>query len=444
MLSEPNKGQVQTTDFDIGNLQCEDPDLKHVIKWVQEGTQPNWGEISHLSETCKFFWVRFESLEYRDNILYYVHDDWEKKYRIVIPKVLVGKVLSLLHNNVTGGHLGIKKTLSKVRERYFWYRMSTDTRHWCVTCDICESRKSPNRRIRAPLQKYVVGAPLERVAIDIIGPLPKSNKGNLYILVMGDYFTKWVDAVPIRNQKASTVAQKLVDRIISIFGAPMQIHSDQGRSFESDVFQEMCKIFGIEKTRTTPYRPQSDGLVERANRTIENMLASFVSQNQKDWDEYLPLLMLAYRSAQHEATGVSPCQMMLGRHVSLPADLVLGRAEPENSLNMSEYAYKLSQTLEQIHNFARSKIEIASEKMLREYNSKINFNVYTEGDAVWYYAHNVSKLGSPKLQCHWVGPYTVVKRINSIIYKIRKAKGKPKVVHYNLLKPYKGINMPSL
>lgn len=108
----------------------------------------------------------------------------------------------------------------------------------------------------------------------------------------------------------------------------MQMHSDQGRAFESNVFQEMCKIFRIEKTRTTPYIPQSDGLVERANRTIENMLASFVSQNQKDWDEYLLLLMLAYRSAQHKATGISPCKMMLGRHVSLPADLVLGRAEP--------------------------------------------------------------------------------------------------------------------
>lgn len=133
MSSEPDKGQVQTIDFDIGKMQCEDPDLKNVIKWVQEGTQPNWGDISHLSEACTFYWVRFEYLEYRDNILYYVYDDWEKKYCTVIPRVLVGKVLTLLHNNVTVAHLGIK-TLSKGRERYFWYKMRADTRHWCVTC----------------------------------------------------------------------------------------------------------------------------------------------------------------------------------------------------------------------------------------------------------------------------------------------------------------------
>lgn len=132
MSSEPDKGQVQTIDFDIGKMQCEDPDLKNVIKWVQEGTQPNWGDISHLSEACTFYWVRFEYLKYRDNILYYVYDDWEKTYCTVIPRVLVGKVLTLLHNNVTVAHLGIK-TLSKGRERYFWYKMRADTRHWCVT-----------------------------------------------------------------------------------------------------------------------------------------------------------------------------------------------------------------------------------------------------------------------------------------------------------------------
>ena len=305
-----------------------DSDLKHVIEWLTKGIQPDWGEISHLSECCKFYWVRFDSLEYIDNVLYHIPENSNEKYQIVVPKKLVGIVLTQLHNSITGGHLGTKKTLSKVKDRYFWYRMSRDTKLWCSVCDVCASRKSPNRKIKAPLQKYIVGVPMERVAIDIMGPLPKSNKGNSYILAIGDYFSKWVDAIPIRNQKANTVAQKLVDRIVSIFGVPMQLHSDQGRMFESDVFQEMCKILGIEKTRTTPYHPQSDGMVERANRTIENMLSAFVSENQKDWDEYLPLLMLAYRSSIHEATGVSPCEMMFGRHISLPIDLLLGRLEP--------------------------------------------------------------------------------------------------------------------
>lgn len=108
----------------------------------------------------------------------------------------------------------------------------------------------------------------------------------------------------------------------------MQIHSDQGQTFESEVFKEICQILGIDKTRTTPYRPQSDGMIERANRTIENMLATFVSKNQKDWDDLIPLLMLAYRSATHEATRVSPNEMVFGRSATLPVDLVLGRPDP--------------------------------------------------------------------------------------------------------------------
>lgn len=108
-----------------------------------------------------------------------------------------------------------------------------------------------------------MGAPLERLAIDIMGPLPLTKKKNSYLMVAGDCFTKWIDAIPIKNQKAHTIVQKLM----TIFGVPMEIHSDQGRSFESKIFKEMCQILGIEKTQTTSYRPQSDGMIERANRT---------------------------------------------------------------------------------------------------------------------------------------------------------------------------------
>ena len=140
----------------------------------------------------------------------------------------------------------------------------------------------------------------------------------------------------------------------------MQIHSDQGQTFESDVFKEMCRILGIEKTRTTPYRPQSDGMIERANRTIENMLSAFVDENQKNWDDLIPLLMLAYRSSVHESTGVSPNEMVFGHSVILPVDLVFGRTNPEKCeyhLN-SEYARNLVLKIEKIHEFAREKLQI--------------------------------------------------------------------------------------
>ena len=141
--------------------------------------------------------------------------------------------------------------------------------------------------------------------------------------------TRWTEAFAMKNIEAVTVADLLVKEFICRYGIPRQIHSDQGRQFESEVFQQMCLLFDIDKTKSTAYHPQSNGLVERFNRTLLNMLTKFVSSDQRDWDQKLPLLMLAYRSSEHESTGYSPNKMMLGRETELPADLLYG-PPPEN------------------------------------------------------------------------------------------------------------------
>ena len=155
----------------------------------------------------------------------------------------------------------------------------------------------------------------------------------------------------MRNQEATHIAEKLVNRVISIFGVPLQLHTDRATNFESKAFQEVCKLLGIDTTLTTPRRPQSDGMVERANRTIQNMIASYISDKQDDWDEHIPLLMLAYRSSFHETLGVSPAMMMFGRDLTLPIDL--GRPVKDERVCATDHAYLLEQRLIEIHEFAR-------------------------------------------------------------------------------------------
>ena len=167
------------------------------------------------------------------------------------------------------------------------------------------------------MRQYNVGVPTERIALDILGPLPLSNEGNKYLLVGSDYFTKWPEAYSLPNQEATTVAEVLVKEFVSRFGVPRELHSDQGRNFESSVFQEMCRLLGIKKTRTTALHPQSDGMVERYNRTLATQLALFVDSHQKDWDQHVPLLLMAYRSAVHETTKCTPAKLMLGRDLRL-------------------------------------------------------------------------------------------------------------------------------
>ena len=134
------------------------------------------------------------------------------------------------------------------------------------SCDVCAMRKSPPRKKGAPMQLAGAGFPMERIATDILGPLPQTDKGKRYILVISDYFRKWVEAFPIQDQKAETVAKCLVNEVVSRYGVPSYIHSDQDRQFESDLYQEVCFLLGIKKTTTTPCHPQSDGMVERFNK----------------------------------------------------------------------------------------------------------------------------------------------------------------------------------
>jgi hypothetical protein len=147
------------------------------------------------------------------------------------------------------------------------------------------------------MHQYNVGAPFERIAIDVAGPFPRSDKGNRYLLIAMEYFTKWPEVYPIPNQEASTIAETLVTNFFCRFGVPRELHSDQGRNFESNLLQEVSQRLGVNKTRTTPLHPQSDGMVERYIKTIEEHLRKVVASHQRDWDERLHLFLLAYRAS---------------------------------------------------------------------------------------------------------------------------------------------------
>ena len=263
------------------------------------------------------------------------------------------------------------------------------------------------------------------------------ENGNKYILVICDYFTKWVEAIPIPNQEASTVAESVVTKFICVFGVPLQIHTDQGTNFESKLFQEICRLLGLKKTRTTPLHPQSDGLVERANRTLANMLSKFVSEEQKDWDTYLPYLLMAYRSSVHSTTGHTPNKLVFGRDVSLPIDLMLGRPENSDQICATDFGKQLEETLLKVHDFTRARMKLQCNKMKKTYDYKISYTNYNIGDLVWLHSPRKYVGLNPKLQRPWEGPYTVIDKLNDVLYQIvRNSRCKPKVVHHDRLKPY--------
>ncbi|GFY27825.1 retrovirus-related Pol polyprotein from transposon 412 [Trichonephila clavipes] len=171
---------------------------------------------------------------------------------------------------------------------------------------------------------------------------------------------------------------------------------------------------------TTVLHPQSDGMVERFKRTILNSLSLLVSSNQQDWDKKLPFFLLAYRSAVHETTGYSPSQMLFGRDLRLPADLLFSRP-PDAPLAPEEYIEKLQARMEEMHHLASERIVMASEKMKTGYDARATGHDFHEGDKVWLWNPKRRKGLSPKLQTNWEGPYTVLKRLNDVVVRIQKS-----------------------
>ncbi|GFW79593.1 retrovirus-related Pol polyprotein from transposon 412 [Trichonephila clavipes] len=432
------------SDEKVREDQMADPDIKPLIEFMESSSnKPSWQDISAYSPTTKQYWALWNSLHLRNGVLYRKFESEDGKtfrWQLVLPRSRIPEVLKELHGSPTGGHFGVMKTLHRVRERFFWGKVRADVEQWCKSCDACSARKGPKIRSRGKLHRYNVGAPFERIAFDILGPLPRTASGNKYLLVVIDYFTKWPEVYPIPDQEAPTVAEAVVQHWISRYGVPLQLHSDQGRNFVSAVLKGVCELLGIDKTKTTPLHPQSDGMVERFNRTILNNLSLMVSKNQQDWDQKVPLFLLAYRSAVHETTGYSPSQMLFGRDLRLPCDLLFGRP-PDTPSSPEEYVQNLQARFEDVHNLARERINLRTEKMKTRYDTKATGHQFKEGDKVWFYNPTRRKGLSPKLQSHWDGPYTILKIINDVVIRNRKStNSKPRVVHYDRLAPYYGHN----
>ena len=440
----PWTGEGALSADKIVTAQSEDPVLAKLITWKQEGLRPKWADVSAEGRLLKVYWAQWESLEMNNGLLCrrYILTGKKERMQILLPDKLQDVVLEHLHNSVTAGHMGVRRTLAAVRQRFFWPKMRQSVDKWCSECAVCASRKNPPKSRRAPLKKYQVGEPMERVALDIAGPWPLSENGNKYTLVVSDYFTKWAEAYPIPDQEAKTVAEVFVNQFVARFGAPLLIHTDQGRNFESRLFKEMCGLLGVKKTRTVAFRPQSDGLVERLNRTIGTMIAAFVNENQRTWDKDLQVLMMAYRSTPHESTKLTPNEMMLGREVSLPLDVQIGLAPEMEIKEEHEYVDDLRLRLENAYSTARENLGESAKRQKHYYDLKTIDEKYKAGDLVWLVNKSRRKGRCPKLQKKWLGPAVVEEAVNDVTYKIRVTKTESRVVHYDHLKPYLSQEIP--
>jgi hypothetical protein len=346
--------------------------------------------------------------------------------QLVVPLELRKDVLEMCHDNFTGAHLGEKKTWTKLNNRFYWPNSYKETMNYVNSCGICAKIKDPitTRAELKPITEFE--KPFDMVAVDIL-ELSRTSSGNKYVVVFTDYLTKWVEAFPIRDMKAETIAKIFINEIISRHSAPSKLLSDQGKSFLNRLVQSICDYYKINKIKTTPYHPQCDGLVERFNKTLCKMLSAYSNSNQTNWDLYLPLVLFAYRTAEQSSTQESPFNLLYGREPRL------GEMDNFNS------GYEPSEFIKNLHNnwlLAKSKIVKQAEANKKAYDSKYKHPPikYKEGEEIRLKRPQTIVGLKKKLRNDlWSEPYKITKVISDQNVEIDLGNTK-KVVNVNNIK----------
>src|SRR2546429_1194203 len=333
----------------------------------------------------------------------------------VIQKWETESVLYMLHDHPISAHFGFERTYRKAKERYYWPSMRKNIETYVKSCDQCQRRGRPNKKNE--LHPIKTREPFYQIGIDFVGPLPITDKGNRYILVAVDYFTKWPEAKATKEATAQEVANFIYEDIICRHGCPQRILSDRGSHFNNNMIEELMEKFKIKHGFSTPYHPKTNGLTERFNKTIGESLAKLKTNN--NWDEKISSVLLAYRSNLQKSSKVEPFTLVYGRKVKLPID--------ENQEENQEYN-RIEEILEEIPKI-RSEAQkqiIQSQSKQKEYHDKKRRPTenYSIGTKVLYYNAAKDRQWSGKLNEKWKGPYYIYKVIMNGSYQLKDTKGR--------------------
>ena len=370
---------------------------KPIIEQVRHNTPPA------ADRRHKAVWDAFAIL---DGILYYM-DPGSHRLRLAVPKVLQQQLMEETHAGAFSRHFVAKGMYRKLATQYWWKGMYTDIYHHCRSCLTCASFSGGGHRHHPPLQPLPVGAPFERVGIDVM-EMPQTCQGNRYVLVIVDYLTKWTEAFPMQDQSSETIARLFVDNVICRHGIPNQLLSDRGTNLLSDLILDICVLTGMKKINTTCYHPQTDGLVENFNKTLRSMIAKQAKQFGMDLDKYLHHLLFAYRTKPHESTGESPFYLLYGRDARIPTEGALYASPTLHMLDAADYRTELVTGLSTAWDLARTCIAKAQKKQKLQYDKHSKPPTYRLGDRVMVYMPHETSGKDRKLSLPYHGPYRVI------------------------------------
>ena len=425
----------------FAQAQEADESLKHVHRWVRQKMIPTQNNLEGLPSLSWQMYIKLGNLYLQDGILCRNFESTNGRLAYlqqIVPPLLVTEVITALHNSVTTGHLGAYKTYEKVRQRYYWPGFKTDVKHHIFRSDKCQKRFGPPQKHRHSLIDWKISYPFHHIGLVFLGPLPTSN-GCRYILFIGDHFTKWYEAIPLPDQTAATTSGALLERWICRFGCPYSIHTDRGTNFELQIFANLLKKLEIDKTRTTVFQAQSDSVIERMNRTLFNMLAKCIDEDQTNWSVKLPYVFMAYRSSVHESTGFTLPYLVFGHEISQHLDIIYRPPPSTTPIDVHDWVSQKEKAFRQVYELVKRNATAQQRRRNNLCNKRVHGSSYKEGEHVLLHYPVVSVGRSPNLSSPWRNLYEISKCLNDVNYKIKEhTTVKVQVVHYDRIKRYHG------
>ena len=329
-----------------------------------------------------------EVFEWRNGLLYRVTADpkppTEQRWQLVLPRSCRDHVLNTAHDLPLTGHFGIKKTVRTIQKHFYWPQMTREIKQFCRNCHWCQLAGHPRDKTIAPLvQVPIVEVPFSRVAMDITGPLIETTAGHKYILVVTDLCTKYPDALPLVDIDSESIAKGLI-AIFSRTGFPVEILHDNATNFCSNLMTTLWKMCGIRQITSSIYHPMGNAQVERLNGVLKQMLRKFTKQYPMEWHELLPQLLFAVRSVPHETTGFSPFELLYGRTVRGPLELLKEAWTEESNAKISliEFVKNTRDTLSQNLELARKNMRDAKVQQKLWYDQKARHREFRPGKEV--------------------------------------------------------------
>lgn len=395
----------------------------------------NLGDTSDLTKPR--FWVR-RGILYRVSRPLVANDSQMSHIeQIVVPSQFQRQILNLSHDDSFSGHFGVWKTFRRLAKCFWWPGMKSSVKQYVKECPVCQVVGKPNQKVvKAPLYPIpAIGEPFNELVVDIVGPLPKTKTGFIYLLTVMDRASRFPEAIPMKKITSKAVFDQLVI-FFSRYGIPRKIQTDCGTNFTSKEFRSKCADLAILHTTSVPYHPESQGVVERFHQTLKSILRRFCYEHGEEWDKGLPFALFALRSHPNSSTGVAPFELVFGHKIRGPLEILYEVLESDQmkETNVGEFVDNLRGKLSSAWKFARENLASSQAAMKINYDKKTRARSFEPGELVLVLGTDSDNFLEPRYK----GPWKVLRKLSDLNYEIEApgTKRKCRIFHINRLKSY--------